>query len=119
MKQLKRFLCRLLIVTMAWTPFTLAHAGMVGTGDQVAVTTAGADRAAVLTLLTREDMSRELQSFGVDPADAQARIAAMSDTEVASLKADLEAAPAGAGAGFIVVAILVGVVLWWIFWRKA
>ena len=119
MKQLKQILCRLLIITMAWTPMQLAHAGMIGTGDQVAVTSAAADRSAVLSIISRGDIAQELTSFGVDPADAQARIAAMTDAEVASLKADLEAAPAGASAGWLIIGIVVGVVLWWIFWKKA
>jgi hypothetical protein len=118
MKQLTRFLCRLLIVAVAWTPVQFANAGMIGTGDQVAVTTSTADRTAVLALVTRDDVSRELQAFGVDPKDAQARIAAMSDSEVASMKADLEAAPAGADAGWILIAVLVGALIYWVFMRR-
>ncbi|HKO89254.1 MAG TPA: PA2779 family protein [Burkholderiales bacterium] len=118
MKHLTRTLCRLLIVLMAWTPFQLSHAGMIGTTDQIAVTTSTADRNAVVALITRDDIARELQSFGVDPASAQERVAAMSDAEVASLKGQLEMAPAGASAGWVVV-ILVGVILWLVFWRRA
>ncbi|HKY03236.1 MAG TPA: PA2779 family protein [Burkholderiales bacterium] len=118
MKQLTRMLCRLLIVLMAWTPFQLSHAGMIGTNEQVAITSQAADRATVLSLINRADISKELTAFGVNPGDAVGRIAAMSDEEVATLKAQLETAPAGADGG-IVILVLVGVILWLVFWKNA
>ena len=118
MKHATRMLCRLLIVMMAWTPFQLSHAGMIGTGEQVAISTSAADRSAVVALITRDDIARELQAYGVDPASAQERVAAMSDAEVASLKGQLEMAPAGAASGLVIL-LLVGVILWLVFWRRA
>ena len=109
-----RTLCRLLIVLMAWMPFHLAHAGIIST-DQ-AVSTAQTDRSAVLSLVSRSDVARQLQSFGVDPATAKDRIAALTDEEVQSLAGKLHAVPAG-GDGLAVL-ILVGVILWLVFWRK-
>lgn len=118
MKHPTRMLCRLLIVLMAWTPFQLSYAGMIGTVEQVAVTNSAADRATVLALINRADIAKELTTFGVNPADAEGRIAAMSDAEVASLKGQLEAAPAGAGSGLVIL-VLVGVILWLVFWKRA
>lgn len=109
-----RTLCRLLIVLMAWTPFHLAHAGIVST-DQ-AVSGAQSDRTAVLNLVNRSDIAGRLQSFGVDPATARDRVAALTDEEVRSLADKLHAVPAG-GDGLVVL-ILVGVILWLVFWRK-
>ena len=109
-----RTLCRLLIVLMAWTPFHLAHAGIIST-DQ-AVSTAQTDRTAVLNLVSRSDVARQLQSFGVDPATAKDRIAALTDEEVSSLAGKLHAVPAG-GDGLVVL-LLVGVILWLVFWKK-
>ncbi len=53
-----------------------------------------------------------MASLGVDPADAQARLSALSDAELASLSAHLDDLPAGGdilaliGAVFIVLLIL-------------
>jgi hypothetical protein len=110
-------ICRVLIVMMAWTPFQLAHAGMIGTGDQIAVAGAQSERSAVLSVINRADVSRELQAFGVDVSSAQDRVAALTDEEVRSLAGKLGTAPAGASDGWVVL-LLVGVVLWLVFWRK-
>jgi predicted kinase len=109
-----RTLCRFLILLMAWTPFHLAHAGIIST-DQ-AVYSAQTERSAVLNLINRSDVAAKLQSLGVDLASAKDRVAAMTDEEVRTLTANLHAAPAG-GDG-IVVLILVGVILWLVFFRK-
>lgn len=110
-----RFICRVLIVMMAWTPFQLAQAGMIGT-DRIAAPATQSERAGVLALLGRADVASGLQAYGVDAADAKARVAAMSDDEVRALAGKLNAVPAG-GDG-VVVLVLVGVILWLVFWRK-
>ena len=112
-----RMLCKLLIVMMAWTPFQVAQAGMIGTGEQISVSSAQSERGAVLSLINRADVARELQSYGVDVSSAQERIAALTDPEVRSLAGPLKTAPAGAGDGLVIV-ILVGVILWLVFWNK-
>ena len=109
-----RTLCRFLIVLMAWTPFHLAHAGIIST-DQ-AVYSAQSERSAVLNLINRADVSGRLQSLGVDPANAKDRVAAMTDEEVRTLASKLHAVPAG-GDGIVVI-VLVGVILWLVFFRK-
>jgi len=111
---LTRTLCRLLIVLMAWTPFHVVQAGVIST-DQ-AIVSAQSDRAAVLNLIQRSDVAGQLQSLGVDLATAKDRVAALTDDEVRSLAGKLHAVPAG-GDGLVVL-ILVGVILWLVFWRK-
>jgi hypothetical protein len=112
-----RMLCRLLIVMMAWTPFQAAQARIIGTGEQIAVSSAHAERSAVLSLLNRADVARELQSYGVDMSSAKERIAALTDEEVRSLAGTLNTAPAGAADGLIIL-VLVGVILWLVLWRR-
>ena len=111
---LTRTLCRILIVLMTWTPFHVAQAGIIST-DQ-AIGSAQSDRMAVLNLIQRSDVASQLQSFGVDRATAKDRIAALTDDEVRSLAGKLNAVPAG-GDGLVVL-ILVGVILWMVFWRR-
>jgi len=111
---LTRTFCRVLIVLMAWMPIHMAQAGIIST-DQ-AIMSAQSDRAAVLNLIQRSDVAGQLQSLGVDLAAAKDRVGAMTDDEVRSLAGNLHAVPAG-GDGVVVV-ILIGVILWLVFWRK-
>ena len=74
------------------------QAAMVPT-DQV-VTAAGqasiaADRTRLMTFFDREDVQREMQGMGVTPGEAKARIAALSDAEVARLAGRMDEAIAG------------------------
>ena len=113
-----KMLCRVLIVLMAWMPFHVAQAGMIGT-DRFVGTTAQADRAAVLSIINRADVASQFQQFGIDTATANERVAAMSDQEVSALAGKLNTLPVGADSGTtVLVIVLVGVLLWWIFWRK-
>lgn len=109
-----RTICRVLIVMMAWMPFHVAQAGIIST--EQAVVSAQSERAAVLNLIQRADVAGQLQSLGVDLATARDRVAAMTDDEVRSLTGKLNAVPAG-GDGLVIL-ILVGVILWLVFWRR-
>lgn len=111
-----RMLCRLLVALMIWTPFQIVHAGMIGT-DLAVSTSAPADRGAVLGFVNRADVASQLQAFGIDPATARDRIAALTDAEVQSLAGRIQAAPAGADATGLVILILVVLAVWW-FWKR-
>jgi len=113
---LTRTLCRLLIVMMAWTPFHIAQAGIIST-DQ-AIVSSQSDRAAVLNLIQRSDVASQLQALGVDLATAKDRVAALTDTEVSSLAGQLQSLPAGADGTGVVVLILIGVLVWYFFFRR-
>jgi hypothetical protein len=112
-----------LVALMIWTPYYIAQAGVITT-DQVASTAAQsgqatADRTTVLNFLNRSDVANQLQSMGIDQRNAQERVAAMSDAEAASLAQRINALPAGADdAGWILLLIVIGVGVWWFFYRK-
>jgi len=111
-------LCRLLMVLMIWTPFQLAQAGMIGT-DQLVVASANADRTTVLEFLGRADVANQLQSFGLDAKSAKDRVAAMTDQEVQTLAGKINSMPAGADStGVILLLVIVGVAVWWIWFRR-
>ena len=116
MNSMTRTLCRLLIVLMAWMPVHFAQAGIIST-DQV-VASAQADRAAVLNLISRSDVASQLQALGLDAATAKDRVAALTDEEVSSLAGKLQALPAGADGTAVVIIILIGVLVWYFFFRK-
>ena len=115
---MKRFvtstLCRLLILLMAWSPFQMAQASMIGTG-QIVANQAQSDRTKVLSFLERQDVTGQLQSLGTDAASAKDRVNAMTDEEVGALAQRIDSMPAGGlhGAGsLLVIAIVIGVI-WW------
>lgn len=81
-----------------------ALAGIVGTDTVVA----GVERERLAGLLERSDVRARLQALGVDPADARARVAALSDAEATQLAAQMDALPAGGDAlGVALVVFLV------------
>ncbi len=66
--------------------------------------------SAVDQLLARDDVRAQLIGLGVDPAQVQDRIAALSPAELAKLNQQIGEMPAGAGF-FVVVGILFVVLL--------
>ena len=97
---LKRFISSLLIVCLAGLSVP-AQAGMLAVD---------ADRAQIYRLLEREEVRIQLEAHGVRPVDVKARVAAMSDEEVAALAGQIETLPAG-GADVLGVLLTVFIVL--------
>lgn len=112
-----RTFCRLLVLLMVWTPVHLAQAGVIST-EQVVSSATQAERTAVMDLISRADVSSQLQALGLDPATAKDRVAALSDEEVRSLAGNLQSLPAGADGGAVLAVILIGVAVWYFFFRK-
>ena len=111
-----RTICRLLVVLMIWTPYQIAQAGIIGT-DQATITTAQADRSAVLGFVTRADVAGQLQALGLDAATAKDRVAAMTDGEVSYLAGQINSLPAGADTAGVILLILIIAAIWWV-WKR-
>lgn len=86
---------------------------------------AGIDTATVVSLedrtealaridaqLSRADVREALIGLGVDPAQAKVRVGALTDAEVALLDRELGQLPAAGDAGWILLVILLGVLVW-------
>lgn len=86
------------------------QAAMIST-EQVAesaVTSQGnQDRELIVAALSREDVQAALVARGVDPAQAQDRVAALTDEEASMVASQLDSAPAGGIIGAIVLVFLV------------
>jgi len=96
----------LLIVCMGGLSAPLpALAGIVSTDTVVA----GAERERLAGMLDRSEVRERLRALGVDPANAKARVAALSDAEAAQLAAQLDELPAGGD--ILVAAVLIFLVL--------
>lgn len=99
---LRRLIAGLLVICIALPLPT--QAAMVATDKALG----SAERQHVNQLLARADVQARLSQYGVNAGDVQARIAAMSDDEVAQLAAKMDAMPAGGDIlGVIVLVFLV------------
>jgi len=112
-----RMLCRFLIASMFAMSFQSAMAGMIGTDQAVASASTQAERAALINALSRSDVASQLQSQGVDPAAAKARVASMTDQEVTMLAGKIDSLPAGASSGTGWAIAIVAVLVIWYFWK--
>jgi hypothetical protein len=119
--QIMKFLSRLLIVTMIVLPFQAANAGMIST-NSIASTSevnaqVNAQRSVVTAALNRSQTVSALSTYGITPMSAEARVASMTDAEVATIAGRIQAAPAGADGGLIAL-ILVVFLIWLVVQRR-
>jgi hypothetical protein len=115
---LRNTLCQLLIALMAWAPFQMSQAAMIGTEQVVTAPSSQADRANVMSILDRSEVASQLGKLGLDPATAKDRVRAMTDAEVALLSNRLNALPAGASdGGALLLIIIIAAVIWWAMGR--
>ena len=107
MNRIRRCIASLLVVSMTGLALPLpAQAAVVATDAALAA----AQRERVATLLERGDVRAQLEAHGVRPAEVKARVAALTDEEVAQLAGQLERQPAG-GEGIIGAFVIVFLVL--------
>jgi hypothetical protein len=88
-----------------------AHAALIG--SQQLLQNDPTARATINAFLARAEVRRELAARGVNPADVQARVSALSDDEARDLAARIDQLPAaGDGVGDVLgVLLLVFVIL--------
>ena len=118
MKFAIRMICRFLVLSMMLLPFQTIQAGMIGTDQMASVASAQADRASVLSLMSRSDVASQLQTLGLNPKVAADRVAAMTDEEVRSLAGQLDSLPAGATSGWVWAAVIIIAVVIWFAWKR-
>jgi hypothetical protein len=87
----------------------MTQAAMIGTQQMMNNAQAQQDRAHLTAMLQRADLIAQLEQAGVDPQQLQARIATLTDQEVATLNAQLDQLPAGSG--ILGVAVFIFLVL--------
>lgn len=96
-----------LLVSMGMVSLPV-QAAMISTEEAVQLAMpAGNERAAVNALMARADVQAELARFGVDPALAAERVAALSDAEIASLHQRVQSETAGGSVVGVIVFIFV------------
>lgn len=89
---------------------TPLQAAMLSTPDMIATEQAQYDREELKSLLSRDDVQSQLEAYGVTAAEAEQRVASMTDSEVAKLNAEIQDAPAGGIVGAIVLIFVVFII---------
>lgn len=85
-----------------------AQAEMISTDSAISDHVDATSRAALLTEVRRDDVRAELVRQGVDPAEAEARIAALTDAEIRKTLAQMDDNSAGASiAGTIATVFII------------
>jgi len=89
----------------------VAQAELIGTLQAVEASTRAQDLATVSSALARDQVRAQFVAFGVDPAQVETRVAALTDTELRTLAGKIAEAPAGADAlaviGIVFVVLLI------------
>lgn len=106
-------------MVLALTLFTVfaglgpAYASMVGTSEVLETESRELDKERLLNALQREEVRQKLQSWGVEPDIAKARIQALTDRELARITQRMDSLPAGGDAwgGIVGAAVFVFLVL--------
>jgi hypothetical protein len=94
-------------------PMPRAQAALVTSEDLATQRSVAADRARINDLMAREDVQRELKTYGITPDEAQARVNSLTDEEVMQVAGRLDQLPAGQSALGVIVgaAVLIFIVL--------
>lgn len=92
---------------------TMAQAQLIATDAVIAAQAAEANRARVTAFLKREDVRQVMVEQGVDVAEAERRVASLSDAELAKVAQAMDQLPAGGdGIGAVIgAAVFVFLVL--------
>ena len=89
----------------------VAQAELIGTLQAVEASTRAQDLATVNSALARDQVRAQFVAFGVDPAQVETRVAALTDSELRTLAGKISEAPAGADAlaviGIVFVVLLI------------
>jgi hypothetical protein len=90
---------------------TPAAAGIVGTADAIAVVQQQNDLTVVRDALARADVREQMVTLGVDPAEVDGRLGALTAPELARLAGNIKEAPAGGDSALAILGIVFIVLL--------
>lgn len=101
------------LMVLLSVPYQSALAGMIETETVLDVAKSQESREYLNEVLSRKDVQSALMAQGVNPLEAQARVASLSDAEVVRLAEQVEHLPAGGDAVGVIVgaAVLVFIIL--------
>jgi hypothetical protein len=93
---LKKMFVHTLITAFVSVGFTQSvQAAIISTEQVITAAAAEQNRAKIAETFARADVQAELQKMGVSTEEAQARVAALTDAETASIANKIDSLPAG------------------------
>ncbi len=111
-ERFRRSCVALLSVSLVWLGLQApASAGIVGTADAISMTRHQNDLAVVRDALARVDVRDQMVSLGVDPAEVDGRLDALTASELATLADNIREAPAGGDSVLAVLGVVFLVLL--------
>lgn len=102
----------ILAVALVSTSFTAnVQAAVISTQHALSAERRAATETQVLQAFARDDVRQAMERMGVDPANAEARVASLSDAELMQVQGQIDRLPAGGGAlaviGVVFVVLLI------------
>jgi hypothetical protein len=102
----------MIILTMLLSvPYQAAFAALVETETMLDMSRGQEARETLKQFMARKDVRSAIVSQGVDPLEADARLASLSDAEIIQLADQIDKLPAGGDVLGLLIAVLVIVVL--------
>jgi hypothetical protein len=89
----------------------VAQAAIIGTLQAAEANSRSADLAAINSTLAREQVREQFVALGVDPAQVERRVAALTDSELHMLAERMETMPAGGDSVLAIIGIVFLVLL--------
>lgn len=97
--------------TLTELPVMKAQAGLITTQEAFSDYTRGHGESTIHSFIARSDVKDKLVELGVDPFDAQKRIASLSDSDVKKLNDDIQKATVAGDIGGILVVVLLVILI--------
>jgi hypothetical protein len=111
LRAMKRVLVGFLLTSFVFVGFTQSvQAAIIGTDQVAAVNASQQNREKIAAALARPEVMAQLEQLGVAKPEAQARVAALTDSEAAYLAGEIDKLPAG-GSNWAWAGWLVGIFL--------
>lgn len=108
----RKLLASLCMLQIIWIGIPLhGQAAMIGTDTVIETTQRVQSQQTVDAFMAQEQVRQQLLEWGVDPVQIEARLAALTDTELQKLADQMEQAPAGGLLGVIGVVFVVLIIL--------
>ena len=108
---IRMMLCLMISFTLTELPVMKAQASMISTSEAFDFTKRDQAEKNVSEFLHRGDVKDQLVKLGLNPEEAQRRLASLSDKEVKELSADIEQSRAAGDLGGILVLVLLIVLI--------
>lgn len=108
----RKFLAPVLVVSLTFSGYaSVASATVISTQQALSAQQRSAVETSVRSNLSRSEVRQAMVRMGVDPAQADARIAALSDADLMRVQGQLDRLPAGGDAlavvGIVFIVLLI------------